>query len=79
MKAREFLVIFHIDSPKKVNQLKEGGEIETNVVVELDIIEILKGMDGSIHSVDPRVGQLIILVVTTICNRYIGIPWSRCQ
>ena len=34
-------------------------------------------MNGSIHTVDPRMGQLIILVIATICDWYIGIP-RRC-
>ena len=34
-------------------------------------------MNGCIHTVDPRMGQLIILVVPAIRNRYISIPW-RC-
>ena len=79
VKTREFLIIFHIDPPYQVNQLEEGCEVETDIIVQLNVIEIFKGMNRGIHPIDSRMGQLVILVVTAICNWHIGIPRRRCQ
>ncbi len=44
MKTQEFCHFLHIDPPRRSINLE--GRNETNIV-ELDIIEILKGMNGS--------------------------------
>ena len=74
--ASKFLVIFNINPTQQVNQLEEGSEVQTNIVVNANTVKIFQRMDRSIYSVNPCMGQLVHLSASSICNRHIRITRS---
>ena len=75
----KLLIIIDINSTKEINQFQERCEIQTSIIVQVNTVEIFQCMNGSIYSINPCMGQLIFLVVATICNWNIGITRGCCQ
>ena len=70
------LVVVDINAPYRIDDIEEGGEVEADIIVDWRVVETGQGMHGSLHAIDPRVSQLVLLVCPAIRNRHIGI--TRC-
>ena len=70
------LVVVNIDAPHRINDIEEGGEVEADIIVNWRVIETGQGMHGSLHAIDPRVSQLVLLVCPAIRDWDIGV--TRC-
>ena len=70
------LVVVDINTPYRINDIEEGGEVEADIIVDWRVIETSQGMHGSLHAIDPRVSQLVLLVCPAIRDWHIGV--TRC-
>ena len=67
------LVVVDIDAPYRIDDIEEGGEVEADIIVDWRVIETGQGVHGSLHAIDPRVSQLVLLICPAIRDWDIGV------